>query len=1044
MIKNGKSKKQLIEEIEELQKQVLELNKKLTEEQKSETTKHNQTEEDLWSSETKLKNLFENSNDTIYSHTPEHVLTYLSPQVLDMLGYTQEEALIKWTELTSDNPINEIGFEHTVKAIKTGKRQPPYELELVKKNGEKIWIRVREFPYVEDGNTTAIIGSLTNITEQKKTEEALLKSEKRFKKLSNLTFEGILIHNKGIAIDANESLTKMLGYSREEIIGKNLIKLIIPQEYHTTIKKNINKNQAKPYEIIARKKDGTLFPIEVESRNIEEKEYRVTAIRDITKRKQAEKALKENEERYKTVFENTGAATCIIENDGMISLANTQFAHLAACNINKIQNKKTWMEFVLKDDLEKMSKQHKLRRKNRGKALNKYEFRFVDSQKNIKNIQLIIDVIPGTDKSVASLLDITERKQAEEELKIQKEFSDKIINTSSAIIVGLDKNHRIKLFNEGAEKITGHKSADVLGEDWFKIFFIPEMIDEMNKVWEDAWKVKAHSYINDIRIKNGDKRIIAWQSTRIDDEKNEKNHLIISIGKDITEQMKAEENNARLSRAIEQADETIVITDTEGTIQYVNPAFEKITGYAKKEAIGQNPRLLKSGKHNDAFYKKMWETLTSGKEWRGELINKKKDGSLYIENAIISPVFDSQGKIINYVAAKNDITETKRLQELESRAQRLETAGTIAGQVAHDFNNLLAPLMAYPEIIRDELPKNHSTLKYLDQIEQASHKIAEINQDLLTMGRRGHYNQNVLNLNTIIQNSLEELKPYSKTLAFEINLSDDLMDILGGGAQLHRMISNLLHNAIDAMQDIGQITIKTENYYVDDVSIVYGLVPKGEYVKLTISDTGCGISDDIVQKIFDPFFTSKTTDKKRGSGLGMSVVDAVIKDHNGYIDLSTKIGEGTSFYIYFPITRESMDNQVSGKICGGNETILIVDDDDMQREVSSQMLKKLGYKISTVKNGEKAVEFLRENPQNLVILDMVMPNGIDGTETYRQILEINSDQKAIILSGYSESDRVFEVQKLGAGAYVKKPITKKVIGAAVRTELDRPVKVSKS
>ncbi|MEA1981399.1 MAG: PAS domain S-box protein, partial [candidate division Zixibacteria bacterium] len=514
--------------------------------------------------------------------------------------------------------------------------------------------------------------------------------------------------------------------------------------------------------------------------------------------------------------------------------------------------------------------------------------------------------------------------------------------------------------------------------------------------------------------------------------------------RDITERKQAGEANAQLSRAIEQADETIVITDAKGTIQYVNPAFEKITGYTTKEAIGQNPRVLKSGQHDDAFYKKMWETLTNGNEWRGELINKKKDGTFYTENATISPVFDSQGEIINYVAAKNDITETKRLQELESRAQRLETAGTIAGQVAHDFNNLLAPLMAYPEIIRDELPKNHSTLKYLDQIEKASHKIAEINQDLLTLGRRGHYNQKVLNLNTVIQGSLEELKPYPKTLACEINLGDDLMDILGGGAQLHRMISNLLHNGIDAMQDIGQITIKTENYYVDDVSIVYGRVPKGEYVKLTISDTGCGISDDIVQKIFDPFFTSKTTDKKRGSGLGMSVVDAVIRDHNGYIDLNTKIGEGTSFYIYFPITRELMDTQDSDKISGGNETVLVVDDDDMQREVSSQMLKKLGYKVSTVKSGKKAVEFLKENPQDLVILDMIMPNGIDGTETYLQILEINSNQKAIILSGYSESDRVLKVQRLGAGAYVKKPITKKVIGAAVRTELDRPVEISKS
>jgi len=506
---------------------------------------------------------------------------------------------------------------------------------------------------------------------------------------------------------------------------------------------------------------------------------------------------------------------------------------------------------------------------------------------------------------------------------------------------------------------------------------------------------------------------------------------------DITDRKRAEEVNARLSRAIEQADETIVITDAEGTIQYVNPAFEKTTGYTTEEAIGQNPRILKSDQHDDVFYKKMWETLSSGNEWSGEIINKKKDGTLFTENAVISPVFDSQGEIVNYVAAKHDITETKRLQALESRAERLETAGTIAGQVAHDFNNLLAPLMAYPEFIREELPKNHPTLKYLDQIEKAAQKITDINQDLLSLGRRGHYNQDVLNLNTVVQHALSELEPYPGTLACEIDLSDDLMDILGGGAQLHRMISNLLHNAKDAMQDIGQITVKTENYYVDDVSIIYGRVPKGEYVKLTISDTGCGIPDNIVQKIFDPFFTSKTTDKKRGSGLGMSVVDAVVRDHKGYIDLSTKVGEGTSFYMYFPITRKSVDNRDADETCGGSETILVVDDDDVQREVSLLMLRKLGYSVNSIESGEKAIEFLRENPQDLVILDMVMPDGIDGGETYRRMLEISPYQKAIILSGFSESDRVLEAQKLGAGAFVKKPVTKKAIAAAVRTELDR-------
>jgi CheY-like chemotaxis protein len=198
--------------------------------------------------------------------------------------------------------------------------------------------------------------------------------------------------------------------------------------------------------------------------------------------------------------------------------------------------------------------------------------------------------------------------------------------------------------------------------------------------------------------------------------------------------------------------------------------------------------------------------------------------------------------------------------------------------------------------------------------------------------------------------------------------------------------------------------------------------------------------DHILQSIFDPFFTSKTTDRKRGSGLGLSVVDAVVRDHHGYLDLTTKVGVGTSFVLFFPVTREGTEAEGSEHLTGGTEKVLIVDDDEIQCEVSQHVLIRLGYKVSTVDSGEKAIEFVRHEPQDIIVLDMVMPGGIDGAETYLRMLEINLHQKAIILSGYSESDRVLEAQKLGAGAFVKKPVTRGIIATAVRTELDRVIK----
>jgi CheY-like chemotaxis protein len=250
---------------------------------------------------------------------------------------------------------------------------------------------------------------------------------------------------------------------------------------------------------------------------------------------------------------------------------------------------------------------------------------------------------------------------------------------------------------------------------------------------------------------------------------------------------------------------------------------------------------------------------------------------------------------------------------------------------------------------------------------------------------------------------------------------------------------NLVVNARDAVRDIGRISIKTENYYADDTKTSYGCVPVGEYAKLTISDSGCGIPSEAVQKIFDPFFTTKSTDKKRGSGLGLSVVAAVVKDHDGYIDFTTRVGVGTSFYLYIPLTRESVNEDPSSEIPRGSETILVVDDDEIQRDVSARLLTTLGYRVTTCGSGKMAVEMLASSSFDLLVLDMIMPDDLDGAETYRQALQIRPDQKAVIVSGFSESDRVAVAQECGAGAFVKKPFSRKVIALAVRHELDRHV-----
>lgn len=626
------------------------------------------------------------------------------------------------------------------------------------------------------------------------------------------------------------------------------------------------------------------------------------------------------------------------------------------------------------------------------------------------------------------------RLRAEDALRTSEQKYRLIADNATDVIWTTDLNLKYTYFSPSVERIRGYTTQEAVAQsleesmtpDSFKVA-MESFHREMKLAQEvDYPPGRTVTVESELTCKDGS---TVWTEASIrllfDGETDPVG--VLGISRDITERKRTQEKVEQLAAFGENNPAPLLRADWDGKITIVNPAARTLLD---RDVVGESIDSVLSGSI-------------------GLIINTSQDNApkqfeqTLGDKLYLFTIQKDETTLSIYIYGSN-ITETKRLQELESRAQRLELAGTIAAQVAHDFNNLLAPIMAYPEIIHDELPHDHKAHAYLDAIEDAAKKIADINQDLLAMGRRGHYNLEVLDLNQVVLQAKREMESRSKTVTIELALCEDLMKIRGGAAQIHRMLTNLLVNAQDAMENIGQVTVRTENYYADDTAIAFGCIPKGEYVKLTISDTGCGVPDNIIQKIFNPFFSTKTTDKKRGSGLGLSVVDAVMNDHKGYLDMSSKVGHGTSFYLYFPVTRESVGGDASEQLAGGTETVLVVDDDNIQREVSSHLLAKLGYQVTTVPCGEKAIEFLRENPHDLVILDMVMPGGIDGTETYRRILEIAPHQRAILLSGFSESDRVFEAQKLGAGAFVRKPITKSVIAAAVRTELDRPVAIATS
>jgi PAS domain S-box-containing protein len=510
---------------------------------------------------------------------------------------------------------------------------------------------------------------------------------------------------------------------------------------------------------------------------------------------------------------------------------------------------------------------------------------------------------------------------------------------------------------------------------------------------------------------------------------------VVTLTDDITERKQFEEalqiSEAKFRTYINNAPTAIMVIDDSGRYLEVNDAACRLTGYSADELEQMTIADLADPAQAEQPRADLDELKRVG--YRScEIRMRRKDGQILwvAQDAVALP----EGGFIGF---QSDVTETKRLQELESRAQRLEAAGRIAGQVAHDFNNLLGPIMAYPDLIRDELRRNHPALPYLRDIEKAAEQMAEINQQLLTLARRGHYIQEITNLNEIVLQVINDQRSSPETLVWESDLAADLLNINAGPAQLSRAIFNLLGNARDAVGDIGVISIKTENYYVDEVTLAHLNVPRGEYVKVTISDDGHGIVEDILDKIFDPFFTTKSTDKQRGSGLGLSVVQAVVEDHSGYIDLNSTVGEGTAFYLYFPVTRAESEPARRCSAASGTESVLVVDDDPVQRKVTVRLLSSLGYRAESVDSGTDALALLKETPFDLLILDMVMPGELDGTDTYLRALEFAPDQRAVLVSGFAESDRVEKAIDSGAGAFIKKPLTRHQLALAVRSELDR-------
>ncbi|OQX15795.1 MAG: hypothetical protein BWK76_12555 [Desulfobulbaceae bacterium A2] len=614
--------------------------------------------------------------------------------------------------------------------------------------------------------------------------------------------------------------------------------------------------------------------------------------------------------------------------------------------------------------------------------------------------------------------------------------------------VGVVIDRVIQQGNTSLSAMTGYGLDELVGQSLRMVY--PDEA-EFERVGREKYALIAEKGLGVIetrwRRKDGSLLDVLLSSAPLDPTDHTRGFIFTAL--DISERRRAAEEARRLYQAVEQVSSSVVITDPQGTIQYVNPAFEAVTGYSRAEALGQNPRLLKSGRQDNAYYHNLWQTISGGHTWSGRLVNKRKDGTVYTEEAIISPIRDAGGSIINYVAVKRDISdelqllaEQGTLRDQLQQAQKLESVGRLAGGVAHDFNNNLGVIQGYVEITLMNPKTDPSLRPYLEEIRKATEQSAALTRQLLAFARKQSITPQVLGLNDAIASMLKILR---RLIGEDIQLSwkpgAELWPVLLDPAQLDQMLANLCVNARDAIGGVGSLNIETINRTIDPgYCASHPEAAPGDYVELMIADTGCGMTAEVRQHLFEPFFTTKPVGM--GTGLGLATVFGIIKQNKGFINVYSEPGQGCCFKIFLPrhaeVPQENTAVAIPQPLPGGQETVLLVEDEIPMLKLSQRMLEELGYRVLASASPGEALRQARDYPASidLLISDVVMPE-MNGRQLADQILALRPGIRYFFVSGYTAdiiAERgVFdnEVQ------FLQKPFTHIELAQKIRTVLDR-------
>ena len=998
-------------------------------------TQRKQLEQAMQATERRFTVMADAAPVLIWEADPDKLCTYFNKLWLDFTGRTLAQELGHgWAE--GVHPDDLPRCLEIYGSSFDARRDFQMEYRLRRQDGEYRWLLDHGVPrYETDGRFAGYIGSCLDITAQKQTEQALGDQRESLTTLT-LTLEAQrkflsdLIENSNLVIYVKdrEGRHQLVNRAFEELSQRkreNIIGLTAPEIFPGTDGEPFRPNDLavlasgtlQTFEETLTSPDGktqtflsTKFPVR-------DAAGAITGLcgmsLDITERQQAEDQARQ----LAAIVASSNDAIIgkdlqgVIQswNRGAETLLGYQASEMLGVSIRKL----------LPADC----------RDEEPSILRSYETQWQAKDGHLINVSITISPIKDSAgnrigfSTVAR--DISAYKQAEAALRQNQALLLSLTESTPDAIYAKDTQGRYLLLNAAAQKFVGKSAADVLGQDDTAVFPLEEAQHLMK---DDRRAMTSDIQTIDEFLTSADGTVRAVMATKGPLRDAQGNVVgIFGISRDITERKQLEEAHARLATAVEQAGESIQVADLKGTILYVNPAFEKACGYTSAEVLGQNSRLLKSGKQDAEFYRQMWGCLGRGETWKGHFTNRRKDGTLYEEDTTIAPIRDGEGRIVNYVAIKHDVTHELQLEAQVRQAQKQEAIGQLASGIAHDFNNILAAILGNVQMAASDTAPDHPARECLDEIQKASDRARSLVQQILTFSRQQPQNRQIIALGPILAEAARFLRATIPS-GVEIipTIGPGVPLVLADATQIHQVILNLGTNAWHALEDQpGRIGIQLQAVTLDAAAaaLVAGLRP-GRFACLTVSDTGKGMDAPTRARIFDPFFTTKEVGK--GTGLGLSVVRGIVENHDGAITVVSEPGQGATFQVYFPAasiaTAAAETAPAEPAPLGQGKHILFLDDEEALVRLGKRLLQRLGYRVTGFTQAAEAVQAFRAAPGqfDVVITDLNLP-GISGLDVAQEFLTLRPDVPVLLCSGYITEPVKEQARRIGICHFLYKP-----------------------